>query len=273
VNGINSSGNRSGDHPEFRNALAVCGAVLWILFLAPPLTNWSLDYGYVQAIQFCVFATAVPALLVAGAPWRHLRVASGDPHQFDSDGALVSPIHPLLIDRWALIRARRTGNNWAVAEVLAFILLTIFWRSAPMVDTLVRHPWLIIVEAITMLLAGVLLWLDLIESPPLKPRTARPYRIGMSAITMWTIWVVAYLQAMSHDSWYPVFRHVAGHGVSAAADQQLTAGSMWLLSAAALLPVVFWNLIHWLTSEEDPDEELYHLVRRERSRGFFGTND
>jgi len=24
--------------------------------------------------------------------------------------------------------------------------------------------------------------------------------------------------------------------------------------------------------EEDPDEELYHLVRRERSRGFFGTN-
>jgi hypothetical protein len=47
---------------------------------------------------------------------------------------------------------------------------------------------------------------------------------------------------------------------------------MWFISASAFMPIIFANLNRWLQSEEDPDEELYQLVRRDRSRGFFGTN-
>jgi hypothetical protein len=72
---------------------------------------------------------------------------------------------------------------------------------------------------------------------------------------------------MSHSSWYQAFHHFAGHGISAAADQQFTAAAMWFLSAAAFLPLVFWNLVHWLQSEENPTDELNRMVRRERILG------
>jgi hypothetical protein len=42
---------------------------------------------------------------------------------------------------------------------------------------------------------------------------------------------------------------------------------MWFLSAAAFLPLVFWNLVHWLQSEENPTDELNRMVRRERILG------
>src|SRR5664280_2282982 len=60
---------------------------------------------------------------------------------------------------------------------------------------------------------------------------------------------------------------VAGSGFSLSADQQLTTGLLWFVSACAFIPVVYWNLIRWLQAEEDPDEELHHLVRQERIRG------
>jgi hypothetical protein len=37
------------------------------------------------------------------------------------------------------------------------------------------------------------------------------------------------------------------------------------------VPIVFWNLIHWLQSEEDPNEEIIKLFRQEKEHGFFGS--
>jgi hypothetical protein len=51
----------------------------------------------------------------------------------------------------------------------------------------------------------------------------------------------------------------------------MSTGIMWFLSAAAFLPVVFWNLIHWLQSEENPDDELNRMVRKERKFGSLHT--
>jgi len=129
---------------------------------------------------------------------------------------------------------------------------------------LVRHPWLVVVESLALVSVGVLLWLDLIESPPVTPCTPRPYRIGMATTSMWVVWVLAYLLGQSNDSWYRAFHHVAGHGVSLSADQQLISGSLWLLTAGAFLPVIFWNLVHWLQAEEDPDDELVRLIRQDK---------
>ncbi len=51
-------------------------------------------------------------------------------------------------------------------------------------------------------------------------------------------------------------------------DQQLTAGVMWGVAGACFIPLIFWNLLQWLSSEEDPDEELHRLVREERRRAL-----
>ncbi len=236
------------------------------------MSTWALKYQFVESLQFSIFAFAAPALLVAGAQWRRIGLASRQEHEVDADGSLVSPQSPKFIDRIAIVRAKGSHQRRAVFVALTFAAITVLWRVAPVVDYLVRHQWMVWVEAITLIVSGSALFTNLIESPPMKPGTLRPYRIGISAGVMWTAWVVAYLDGMAHVSWYHAFHHVAGKGISLAADQQLSAGLIWLVSAAVFIPIVFWNLVYWLQSEEDPNDELQRLVRDERTRGFFGSD-
>ena len=266
-------------HPQFsahrvllRDLLASAGLVLWVLVLTPPVLTLTGQYEFVQSTQFCTFAVVIPALLVVGGPWRWLHLTSNEPFSVDSDGHWLSPTHPRVLDRWSQKRSMRKGYRRAVTLLLIFVGQSILWRCAPVVNALIRHPWLSIVESMMLVVGGVFLWLELFESAPFRPTTARPYRIGVSAIAMWTVWVIAYLMAMAQNSWYTGFRHVSHRLFSLAVDQQVTTALMWFISAAAFLPIIFSNLNRWLQSEEDPDEELYHLVRRDRSRGFFGTN-
>lgn len=249
--------------PGFRGLLSVLSLVLIVVALVPPMWNWSLRYGFVESIQFCVFAFAAPALFAVGAPWRGVRPTS----------ARNEDAQPAWFRRWNARRVREKAQMRALVAAGGTLVATLFWRVAPVVNALVHHPWLVVVEAITLFVPSLLLMVELVESPPLAPGISRPYRIGVSAVVMWSAWVVAYLAGMSHDSWYTAFHHVAGSGISASADQQLSAGFVWLLTASVFVPIVFWNLIHWLQSEEDPNEEIIKLFRQEREHGFFGNAD
>ena len=260
-------GRHSESQRGFRDGLGALGLVSWIVLVVPPVSSWAQRYEFMQAVQYSFFAIIIPALLVAGAPWRRLGLASSEAHIMDSDGKLLSPRELRVMDRLAISRSRVIGHAGAIALLVGFITVAIFWRVAPVVDFTNQHLWMLIPESLSLIVVGCLFWLDLIESPPVSPGVTRPFRIAMSAIAMWSVWVVAYLNAMSHDSWYRSFHHVMGHGVSLSADQQLTAGLMWALSAFAFLPVVFWNLIHWLQTEEDPSDELGRMLRQERSIG------
>lgn len=249
--------------PGFRRLLSVLSVVVVVLAMTPPVWSWSLRYGFVEAIQFCLFAFVAPALFVAGAPWLGLRRA--DPRDLDSQ--------PAWLRHWNARRVREKAQVRAITAGTAVITASVFWRVAPVVNALVHHPWLIAVEAVTMFVPSVFLMVELIESPPLMPGISRPYRIGVTAVVMWCAWIVAYLAGMSHDSWYTAFHHVAGSGISASADQQFSAGFVWLLSAAVFVPIIFWNLVYWLQSEEDPNEDIIKLFRQEREHGFFGNAD
>jgi cytochrome c oxidase assembly factor CtaG len=236
------------------------------------MLSWTTQYEFAQAIQFCLFAIVVPYLLVAGGPWRWLGLTSNEPFDVNDDGSLVAPRRQLAADRWAQAKARRDGHARSIALLALFVAQAIVWRCAPVVDALIRHPWLSVVESLTLIAGGAFLWLELVDSAPFRAGAPRPYRIGVAAVAMWTVWVIAYLMAMAQNTWYHGFAHVGHALLSRAADQQVTTGLMWFMAAAGFLPIVFVNLYRWLQSEEDPDEELYQLVRKDRTRGFFGTN-
>jgi cytochrome c oxidase assembly factor CtaG len=85
---------------------------------------------------------------------------------------------------------------------------------------------------------------------------------------MWTAWVLAYMLAMSNGNWYPGYVHTPGLGVSLVADQQLAAGVIWALATFSFVPVIFWNLVQWLRTDEDADHELNRLVHEERRRAL-----
>lgn len=258
-------------HTLRRNTLALSGLVLWALSLVPPILSWASRYEFVQALQFSLFCLIVPYLLVAGGLWRWFGLTSDEPIQIDNDGQLVAPARLRRFDLIARSMTMRKGHRRAIIFVLLFMADAIVWRLSPVVDTLVRHSWLSIIESLCLVGAGVFLWVELVVAPPFHPSAARPYRIGVSAVAMWTLWVLAYLMGMDQGSWYPAFHYHAGHWPSSWLDQLLTTGVIWFISAGAFLPVIFSNLVQWLKSEEDPDHELHQLIRKDRVRGFFGT--
>ena len=60
-----------------------------------------------------------------------------------------------------------------------------------------------------------------VTSPPLVPRATRPVRIALCAMSMWTIWVRAYLVTLSNDDWYRAYDHATAGGLRPAIDQQI----------------------------------------------------
>jgi Cytochrome c oxidase caa3 assembly factor (Caa3_CtaG) len=228
-------------------AIAVGSA---LIALVPPLGIWARTYDWAQALQFAVLAIATPAGVVVGSPWRLLSVGAWSRRLADA-------------------RHRRPEVSRTVAFTGAQICVYVVWRTPGAVDWLVRTAWGGVAEAAVLIAVGAGFWLECVESPPLAPRATRLMRMVIAAVAMWTVWILAYLVGLSHSNWYHAFHHVAGRGISLAADQQLATGTLWFLATCAFVPVIFWNLVAWLKSEEDPDQELYKLTKQERRRGPF----
>jgi cytochrome c oxidase assembly factor CtaG len=229
-----------------RPALTSVAVGLLVVVLVPPLATEARRYEFVEALRFSVLAIAAPALLALGAPWHALRLG-------------------WLADRLAASRRRHLDLSRSVGVLLLEMGLVVAARTPVVVDALARYPWLVLAEAVLLVSGGVALWLELVESPPLVPRTARPKRIALAAITMWTVWVTGYIVGLAHASMYGGYHHGAG-GLSVAGDQEIVTFVLWFVAAAAFVPVVFFNLVTWLRAEEDPDEGLHRLVQENRRR-------
>ena len=234
-----------------RSWLAVAAVLLILLSLVPPAGSFARRYVSAESLQFAVFATVVPALLVLGAPWRlpFLRRFSGRP------GSGRSP------------EGRRRGSGFARGAVvlLVFMGTVTAWRLPATVNALATQPGLAVAEMITLVAAGCALWLELVESPPLLPRLSRPLRAAFAALGMWTIWILAYILGFSHVAWFPAYVHPGG--LSPVPDQEIATGIMWAVSAVCFVPVVFVTALAWLKDSEDPDEELRAIVRAQPRAG------
>jgi len=225
---------------RFRGWLTLVGIAATLAVLLPPVGPAVRQYVFMQALQFAVLATAVPALVVLGAPCSRPR------------GRFAGR----LAGRLATARSHRAGVTRAWATLIGFIVVAVAWRLPTSVNALVRYPALTIVEAASLIVAGCALWLELVESPPFLPAIARPLRAAFAALPMWVIWASAYIMAFSHTVWFIAFAHRTGQVLGIAADQQIAAGLLWGITGLCFVPVVYVSLITWLRDTSDPDHEL-----------------
>lgn len=230
--------------------LAGAGGLLALAMLLPPVGAEARHYVFAQAVQYAILAAVVPALVVLGAPWRRGERACVALSGQSSDVTLG------LVDRVAVARSHRRPSMVRCLTILVgFIALAVFWRLPLAVNAMVTKPVLTVVEAVTLLVAGVALWLELIESPPLLPRIARPLRAAFAAVPMWTIWATAYIMGFSHADWFTAIGHRPKNGLGVIADQELAAVVLWVVPGICFIPVVYFSLITWLR-DTDPDDEL-----------------
>jgi cytochrome c oxidase assembly factor CtaG len=245
---------------RLRRWLPLAGVVLVAGVLVPPWETLAGKYVFAQAVQFAVLAVAAPALIVLGAPWRlslaRGRSDAGRPGAGSDALDGPRPSRQRLAGRIATARSHRPGAARAWLVMIVFIAVALAWRLPVTVDAVVRHPALVIAEAITLLVTGCALWLELVESPPLLPRASKPQRAASAALPMWAIWASAYIMAFSRTAWFAALAHVPGHGLSTVADQQIAAFVLWAIPGLYFVPVVYFSLITWLRDSSDPAQEL-----------------
>ena len=229
------------------------GLVLVLVVLLPPLAVLARRYVFAETIQFCVLAMAAPALLVLGAPWRFLRLAS--PGKRGTG----------LADRLAATRRGERSFLRALVFLLIFVGVALVWRLPAVIDALARQPALVAVETVTLLVAGAGLWLELVDSPPLAPRLPRPQRALVAALAMWSTWAVAYVLGFAGHAVFHAY-DAAGSGLSAVADQEIAVGLVWAVAGCCFVPVVIATLLGWLAGGEDADEEFQRVFRDENNR-------
>jgi cytochrome c oxidase assembly factor CtaG len=233
-----------------RRWLAAAGIALILASVLPPADPLALRYVLAESLQFVVLAIAGPALIVLGAPWRLLRLS-----RFPAATA-AGPL-----DRLAAGRREHRSFLRSGGYLLVFMAVTVAWRLPPVLNALPGRPLLLAAEAVTLLPAGLALWLELVPSPPLSPRLPRPHRAAVAALAMWCTWAVAYVIGMSGTVVFRGYASLPGRAVSPAADQEIAVAIVWAVAGLFFVPFVIATMIGWLSRAGDPDEELQRLVR------------
>jgi cytochrome c oxidase assembly factor CtaG len=144
----------------------------------------------------------------------------------------------------------------AITRLAVFIAAVIAWRLPGTLDALATSPGLVLAEMVTLVTAGSGVWLELTDHTAGIPRLTRPARAAVAALSMWTIWIMAYITGMSRSSWPGGYRDPAVRAISIAADQQIGVAILWAVPALCFAPLIYGLLITWLGERDDPDREL-----------------
>jgi cytochrome c oxidase assembly factor CtaG len=96
--------------------------------------------------------------------------------------------------------------------------------------------------------AAVLLFKQVIPSPPLRARLGEAQRILLVVAAMVVSWVLAVILALAPSPIYGFYAHLPSRpgGISALADQQIAAGIMWVPGSITFVIIIFVYVHRWL---------------------------
>lgn len=260
--------------PGTRGWLAVAALVLAMACLVPPVSTMAGRYVLAETVQFACFAMVIPGLLVLGAPWRLLGLAgrararapgppagtSSAPYTDVRNAGSDRPDPERPADRLARGRESRPSFVRSVAFLATFAALAVAWRLPPVVDAVARHPGLAVAELASLLITGVALWLELVASPPLRPRGRALHLAVIAAFAMWLMWIIAYILGMATHGVFHAYRYHPGGPLSAVSDQELATAVLWAVAAVCFMPVIFTSAYRWLNDGDKVEDELERVA-------------
>ncbi|HEX2702182.1 MAG TPA: cytochrome c oxidase assembly protein [Solirubrobacteraceae bacterium] len=216
--------------------------------LASPIDSLSEKLFWVHMIQHVMLLGIAAPLIVLGAPWMSIW----RPLPLGMRRTLAKTIAraPWCAPLRALGVLARPTPAW-----IAFSVDLVLWHIPFFYDAAVANRAIHDLEHTTFLVFGILLWAQVIDSPPLRARLSQIHRVYYIVAASVVGWLIALVLVFASSPLYPRYAHLAHRpgGISALTDQQLAGGIMLVPGSFAMTLFVFFQIYRWLGIEERDD--------------------
>jgi putative membrane protein len=236
-----------------RRALAFYAGLLAIVAaIATPIETLSKQLLWTHMIQHVLLLSVAAPLIVLGAPWMSLwRPLPLGVRRTLARAVMLSPGGAPL--RWV---CRLLSRPLVVLLVYGVNLLA--WHVPGVYDLALRNSDVHALEHVTFIGFGILLWAQVIPSPPFKPSLAYPGRIAYLVAAMVPNVALSMLLAFSRSPLYPFYADLAHRpgGISAFTDQQIAAGIMWSFGDLPFAIAIVVLAVRWLGQVDEDAAKL-----------------
>jgi cytochrome c oxidase assembly factor CtaG len=234
-----------------RHALLFALAMVTIVAaLASPIDSEADKLFWVHMTQHLLLTMVAAPLLVLSAPWMTLWRAFplGFRRAVARQAVCSRPVAPLR----ALLRP------WPA--FIAFNVTMWAWHLPALYDLTLRNQAVHDLEHTMFLATGVLLWVQLIDSPPLHTSLDDLRQGALAFATILSGWFLALILAFWPSPLYPAYAALAHRpgGISAMTDQQWAAGMMWMIGSLPLSAMVFVIIGRIASDEQRPAARTHH---------------
>jgi putative membrane protein len=232
----------TGSVERWRNAAFWAGLASVVVALDSPLDRWADSLFAAHMAQHVILLTVAPPLIVLGAPWSRMW----KPLPL---GLRRSVARTIALNRRA--RPLRACARFVMAPAASLVLFSTnlaVWHVPALYDATLRSQAVHDTEHALFLTTGLIVWAQLLDSPPYRSRLGAVMRAAHATAAMLLGWVLAVVLAFAPQPLYHPYVVLAHRpwGLSAIADQQLAAGVMWVPGSLSFTVAIIVFFYRWL---------------------------